>query len=561
MPYIPDFKPVQGNKADAVPSRGAMLAAGNAMQQVGNAISSVADDASAYQMKLTEARDAGVMSNASLSMQQAYQEHQEFRMKNPDESLWEEDINARVSKAKESIFEQKMSPFAKAKLETQMKTWESDSLHNTRMDSLKQARARSRQAITNTAEAYIQAGDFESARQTLESGRGTVYHPEETDADLNKLAADQKDFDKRQAYNADLATIEQDPFSARETYQSPTPPDGADPVEYARKRDHWRSTLAREQNGILDSIKDGIASGKIVSADQLDEYQDELGAATVATLKTGMARIGDETRKLEVSKPENQAAIIGEVSSAIDALDPKNIEDRVKIEQALDEIQPGPTKNVLSGELTKKLAGEPPSPGAARRVRAMLNDAYTRGFFGPVAISTPQETSDAISDGFLQDAAKLQSLGLSQEQIDKIQNPELKPAQQLQQFRILWGSRDQTKAKAADPYTLSAASAIVTARNKIPTPPEQLQQETRKAWDALRKKGQIEKDLHEWQQDHPDGDVEKEFFRRLGDQESTTFLDTLGGGDWFAEDNAATLTNPELPAGMGSAGDTILPPK
>lgn len=561
MPFIPDFKPVQGNKQDAAPSIGTAMAPGIAVQRLGNSISQVGDDAGAYAMKLTEARDAGVESSAALSMQQAFNEHQEFRAQNPDESLWEEDIQTRVSAARETIMAQKMSPFMKAKLEGTLSSWTQKTVHSTRMDGITQARQRSRQAITNAKEAYKQAGDFASARKVVEEARGKVYLPEETDADLLDLEAEEKTYNQRQAYTADLAEIEQDPFTARSKYESATPPEGADPIEYAKKRDHWRSTLAREQNSIVDSIRDGIASGQITRPDQLDEYEDELGAATLATLKTGMSRITDETRKQEIAKPESQAAIIGSVSSAIESLDPKDIESRVRIESQLDDIQPGPTKNHLSGELTKKLSGEPPSPGPMRRVRSMLNDAYSRGYFGNVASTTPQTTADAIDDGFVQDGAKLQSLGFSQDQISKIQNPELKPAQQLDQFRQLWASRDTAKENAADPYTRAAAEAIVTRRNQITPPAEQRNREMQESLKALRRKGEIEKGLLEWQQDHPDGDIEAELMRRLGDAESSTFLDSLEGGSWFAPDDTGTTTNPDMPDGLGMASDSLLPTK
>lgn len=560
MPFIPDYKPVQGVKNDAAPSLGAAMAPGKAIQSIGNAISDVGDDLSDYHGQLTRARDAGVRSAATLQMQQAFQEHEEYRARNPDESTWEADIQQRVSKARDSIFQQPMSALMKTELEAQMQTWEQDRVHNTRMDSLKQARARSRQHITNAAEAYIQAGDFESARKTIESGRGTVYLPEETDADLNKLARDEQDFKKKQAYQNDIAAIEQDPFSARAIYESPTPPDGADPIEYARKRDHFRSTLAREQNSIIDSIRDGIASGKILTADQLDEYEDELGAAAVSTLKAGMARSFDETRKAQIAAPDAQAQIIGRVSSAIDALDPKDIDSRVRIEQDLSDIAPGPTKNQLSAELSRKIGGEPPQPGPMRNVRAMLNDAYKAGYFGPVETPPEQTTADVVADDFLQDAAKLQALGFSQDQIDAIQNPEISREKQLFQFRQLYPSRDAAKT-TADDYTQRAARALIERRQTVPRTEEEKARSMRDSIKALQRKGEIEKGLLEWQQDHPDGDLERELFRRLGDAESSSFLDSLDGGEWFPTDATGSTTNPTMPAGFGMASDTLLPPK
>lgn len=534
------------------------------MQKVGASISGAGDDLGEYHAQLTRARDAGVKAHASLAMQQAFAEHQEFRIQNPDESTWEADITARVGKARESILAEKMSPLMRTELEATLQGWGAERVSGTRLDGLKQTRARARQRITNAAEAYKQAGDYASARKTLESGRGTAYLPEETDADLNRLDAEEKDFAKEQAFKADLAEIDEDPFAAREKYQSAEPPEGADATEYHRKREYHRQRLAREQGSIVEAIRDGMAAGKITRSEQLDEYEDELGAAAVATLKSGMAKAADEGRRKMVAMPAYQARMIGAVSSAIDDLDPNDIESRVKIEARLDDIQPGPTKNHLSSLLSRKLAGEPEDPGPMRRVRAMLNEATKRGYFGPVGARPPQSTADVVADQFLQDGAKLQTLGFSAEQADAVMDPELSNEKRLAKFRELYPKRD-AKADKADDYTRRAAKALVERRSTVEKTAAENAAEFRDAWQALQRKGEIERGLLEWRQDHPDGDVEAEFMRRMGDAESARFLESIDGGEWFDDEFGADPTGdptiPDMPAGFGGSTNSLLPDK
>lgn len=564
MPIIPDFDPVRGQASAATPSLGAAMAAGKAVEKVGASVSQVGDDLGDYHEQLTRARDAGVKANASLLMQNAFSEHEAFRIQNPDESAWEEDMRQRVGAVREKLAAEKMSPFMKTELDATLSGWESNSLHGTRLDGLKQARARARQRITNSAEAYKAAGDYQSARATLESGRGSAFLPEETDADIQRLDTEEKDWQREQAFKADLAEIDEDPFATRGKYESAEAPEGADPAEYARKRDHHRQRLAREQGEILASIRDGIAAGKILRPDQLDEFQDELGAAAVSSLKQSMEKSGDENRRRMVATPPYQARIIGAVSASIDSLDPNDINARVSIETCLADISPGPTKNHLAAELAKKIAGEESDPGPMRRARTMLNTAFKQGYFGPVGSSPGQSTSDVVADQFLQDGAKLQSLGFSADQADAIMDPEISNEKRLAKFRELYPSRD-AKADKADDYTRRAARALVERRDRVAKTPEEKSAEFRDSWKALQRKGEIERGLIEWQRDHPDGDVEAELMRRLGDAESAAFLDTIGESEWFGDEfdtpESSDPTVPNLPADFGGASASLLPEK
>jgi hypothetical protein len=563
MPIIPDYKPVQGDYQPQAPSLGAAMAAGKAVQSVGTSISQVADDLGDYSAQLSRARDAGVKANASLLMQKAFAEHEEFRVQNPDETTWEADIKQRVGTVREKLAAKPMSPFMRAELDATLSGWESNSIHGTKLDGLKQTRARARQHITNAAEAYKVAGDFESARKTLESGRGNAYLPEETDADMLRLDAEEKDFQKEQAHKAALAEIDSDPFSAREKYSSPTPPEGEDATEYQKKRQYHAQRLASEQGNIVDSIRDGIAAGKILRPDQLDEYTDELGASTVATLKNGMEKSADDGRRKMVAMPAYQARMIGAVSSAIDELDPNDIESRVRIEQRLDDIQAGPTKTQLADAISRKLKGEQEDPGPMRRVRTMLNEATRRGYFGPVTPAPVQTTADVVADDFLQDGAKLQGLGFSKDAADSIMDPKLSNEKRLSMFRQLYPSRDAKKA-TADDYTQRAAAALVNRESTVPKTTGQGAAEFRDAWKALQKKGEIERGLIEWQKDHPDGDVEAELMRRLGDVESSKFLDSVDAGQWFGDEFDTPPTGdprrPDLPSTTGGSSDALLPP-
>ena len=563
MPLIPDLNPVPGKVDPVAPSLGAAMAPGRALQQVGSGITRVGEEIGAFQLRVAQARDQGIKSSASIAVQQAVAEHEKFRIENPDETKWEADLTERMGKVRDQFSKEQLSPLGRQELDAQFGSWEATYKGRTMVDASKQTMQRARQALTNEVRARQDAGDFDGAEKRIKEATGTVYLPEEADADIVENNRLRKAHDTKRAMDLSLAEIDQDPFAVREKYSSAKPPEGEDPVEWSQKRDHFRARLAREQNGIIDSIRDGMASGKITRPDQLDEWQDELGPAAVATIKSEMAKSAEEGRKDAVKSSPYQARIIGAATAAIEELDPKDIEGRIRVEGFIRDIEPGPTKESLTSELRRKIDGKPEDYSSLSRAKAIANNALRNGYFGPFKSSTPQSTSDVIGDDYLLDRAKLASLGIPEDWVDKVTSKDIKNTdERVRVFAEAMKARDPKKA-TADDYVTRSAMAIVQRQNDVPRTDAEIKAQMKSSWDALKKHGAMIKTLTEWSKAHPDGDVEAEMIRMLGEVESDKFLNSLNvdqyWGDQFQADPSGDPTVPDLPSGYGGTNTDLLP--
>lgn len=569
MPLIPDLNPnVPGRALPVAPDLGAAMAPGRALERVGSGISAVGETVGAFQLQMQKARDEGVKSRAALAVQQELAEHEKYRMENPDETTWQADIDARLDRVRQTFQGERLSPFGRAELDAQFDGWGQDYRNRTMLDATKQSVARSRQALTNEVRARQDAGDFEGAEKRLREASGSVLLPEEAESDIQSNAKLRKDYEAEQRFSADIAAIDEDPFPLRGKYEGEKP-DGENEEEWLRKKQQFRISIARHQQRIVDQINDGLASGKITRPDQLEEWKDELGDAAVLRLQNSVKDMVNEGRKAMVGTPAYQARIIGAVSASIAELDPKDITRRVEIEARLRDISPGPSKDLLTADLKRKLGDEPEDYSAMSRARKLIKVAFDHGIFGEVAATESQTTADVLKDDFLMDGAKLQALGITKEWADKVQDPEAKDTDRVAIFTEAMRNRPKDAKITADDYTMRAAEAIVSRKKAVPKTTEERNAEMRNVWDALSRRGALERELAEWAKAHPDGDVEAELMRRLGDADSARLIDAAeadGGwfddiGDFSASGEEDMTTLPGMEPGAPGSTNALLPPR
>lgn len=202
MAIIPDFKPVSGNQSAEVPSLGSVMAAGKAMQAVGQDISSSGQQvADAFQRK--QARDDQAAENElRLVAQKAASEHQLFREQNLDESTWEGNRAGLYSQVKEAASKANVSPQKRKELDLMVQSWDVESKLETATMGERQKSSRQRTTTTRLIRAYEDAGKWDDAtaarKKAVEAG---IYHPEEGEVD--QIDAD---FRKQQADVRDMAT-------------------------------------------------------------------------------------------------------------------------------------------------------------------------------------------------------------------------------------------------------------------------------------------------------------------------------------------------------------------
>ena len=103
-----------------------------------------------------------------------------------------------------------------------------------------------------------------------------------------------------------------------------------------------------------------------------------------------------------------------------------------------------------------------------------------------------------------------------------------------------------------------------TTAHEVPKTPEQKAAEFQNAWDALKKKGAVERRLAEWHKAHPEGDVEAEFMRMLGDVDSARAIDAAESeGVWLDQSEyipgGEFDSLPGMEPGQGASTDNLLP--
>lgn len=301
MPIIPELSALQGRHQPAVASIDAAGAPGRAAanlgKDIGQSASVIADIHGRYQ----RARDNGVKNSARLSIQQAQAEHAQFRMENPDESLWQKDIEERMGRARESIFQQEMSPFMRTELEATFEGWKQEAGNQTMLDATKQGVARARQRSTNAVRAYKDAGDFESARRVVrESADAGVWLPEEAEADLLDIDDEERNFSKKKTAEGYQLAADTDPVTVLEILKAKNEdgsfandPDMDNGVRF-RLIKHAEASLESAKRDEYEAIQQGISEGR-VTLEEIDTLPQFLGDPDKRALKAHFNRITPPT--------------------------------------------------------------------------------------------------------------------------------------------------------------------------------------------------------------------------------------------------------------------------
>lgn len=541
-PLIPEFNPnIPGRFQPATPSLAAATAPGRALQQVGNDLSQAGGNIGDIGLRFQAANDQGVKSRAALAMQQAFADHQQFRLKNPDETKWPADISERVGKAKELIFQERMSPFMQTELESTFQSWSQDANNGAKIDATKQGVARARQSIMNEVRARQDAKDFAGAGTVLDNAVASgALLPEEGDADKIYNARLQKDAEIKQAFDAEKAKIAEDPKGWREKNATADAPEGRDPVEWQQLKGYARSLYGQEQDEVVSAVRDGIASGEITRLEQIADLAEPAGPRVVAALQSELIGQADQKTRQMRTMPAYQTRIMGKIADMLATLDPEDREARYEAEALIRQLEPGATKTQLNSQLTRKINGEPEDMSAINLHLKLATQAFKSGFFKRSAAPEPMKTETAIDRGFLKDSKKL-AVWFSPEQIAKINEPidEDKPATNASRtdaMRRLWVFRANQDAIAPDPFDQATAEAIANRKPAVEyQSPEDAAKHASAKWEQSAQLGRLTKHLSEWAAAQPEKAkdfeaVREEMLRFIGPDSADDFIDSALDG-------------------------------
>lgn len=510
MPIIPELTGVAGEWRPAAPDLNSAMAPGEAMARAGRSVASVAGPLLAVQDKLQGIRDEDGFNQARIAIGQAKANHEEFRVKNPDQSTWAANMDNELSTARETIKALSLSPAARQKLDSQFSLWEADSKTGVQVDAAKYEVTRARQNLTNLDLQYRNNGDFTSSKALYEGAASKgLLTPEEAAAHLGDLEQEAKTYQLKQADKQQRIAIAEDPAHWIESNK--TRPEGMDALQFEQYRDFARGALRQRTGETVDAIRDGMASGDIRTVEDIDHFASDLRPSVRALLKNDLLDMADASEKARRATPEYQEQTVGKVSALLvdyqptaDDFDAKFVEmdslARTLPEGAVKSELQRRIKDVRDGKTTEIKTH-------ADSAMAALDEAYKAGRFGKLWDGTVEmPTARVINDGFLSDAGKLKSLGLSEDQVKPILEAK-KDSERLAAFRALgpfWSLRQNV---TADKFTQSAAEAILNEQTTVKyLSPEAEDAAISAKLEAQMKFGRAKSVLADWLRRNPTAD-------------------------------------------------------
>ena len=454
MPLIPELTFVDGEYRPAVGSLATAAAPARAQQGIARGLAIASDTFGEVAEKVRRIEDNGSENRAFLAFQKARDDHDAFRLANPDEAAWESDLDKRLSAAQTEIGKLPMSPEARTEINGRVDLWSQQAKAGTVEASLKQKTARARQDLTNALERDRSAGDFGSARERL--GRsvatGTLL-PEEAEADLLDLEDAEKQWSREQTNKATLATITEDASAWLRENPPEKLPEGVDAATYANQQSFARGVLRGVTHDRTAIILDGMASGEVTTPEQVEELAEELRPTVVEELKGELAKRADLRERERRATPEYQNQTIGRATAMIRdwRRDEEGFDETyAQIYTMIAQVEDPGAKEALMDQLGEARDGQKRTLDTNLKLaNEVLSDAYKAGRFGDVSLTgkATMKTRAALDDGLLTDTGKLMRLGFTEEQAAEISAEKLKPHERVELYRTMFSQRqgvDQT---------------------------------------------------------------------------------------------------------------------
>ena len=317
--------------------------------------------------------------------------------------------------------------------------------------------------------------DFAGARQRLGEMKGT--HLSDTDVEIYGMEIDRVEKEDRWdglARGGDKKVFNTEDMS------------DAQREKWKNKAEGYRQEIVSEQT---DNAQEKIFSGEIISPDEIDKLTPDVDAKTRYALKKTLEGLHGEEAKRVMDSPAFQAQVSGEIAAMIADYKPTasgRDEQRVKIREKIAMLPQGPMRqefesNVAELKLGKIKEIKSVKDWALTQVDEHLKDGLYGNITKPKIPFLSKTLRQHVNDGFLDDSAKLKSLGFSDDQIEAIQGAnedtdssilgslfpdnEVTMGARVDKFKELWGAR--TGEVTADQDALLVANALAGGRDGL----------------------------------------------------------------------------------------------
>jgi GH24 family phage-related lysozyme (muramidase) len=452
-------------------SAGAAMAAGQAVESIGAAITDVGQSTLAVAGKLRKIKEAGAI---NAFMAQADEEAGRFAIelaRRSDTEAWPADWQSRASKLREKAQGLGLSPEAMGALDSQFTNWSSTrSIHfETQAASKDLGIARSR--TTQALDYSLARGDKEGYDRALATATaGGVLNPAEEEQARAVFKTNEAALDLDRLVEGNPQGVIDTP---EEQFLKTMP--GATLEQVAAAKRKAEVVVKDRAFDTVEAAQDEILTGKLTTPEMIDQNPRYAGLRPVVRerLKRGLQEYQFEKTQGVMNTPEAQAEVVGAVSMKLADWDPKAAEDAdlkyAEIQGLIGRLPEGAMRNELSRQ-AKAIRTGAWAESVTQTDTAMraLDAAGKAGRFGQVPEVKSLLVSEVVAAGFLDDPAKLKSLGYNDDQVAAIRAEKGNP-QRLQKFRELWTKRGDAD-KDVSRTVWNIGSAIRNGTNQVPNP-------------------------------------------------------------------------------------------
>jgi len=417
MPFIPNYEAVSGIHSPSTVSPDAASAPGRGLANLGQGISRLGDAVGDIQQRRQRLNDERVLNEGQLTIQRVGNDSIAHHQENPDTDTWESDFTGRIDEARSVFAKEKLSPAARLKLDQLFEGAKQDGLQRTRAAAFRETSRRTRQSRTDTMRAYIDAGDFTSARRV--AADTTAFASTEVDADFDYIGREETAWQQKQsAARYDIQALES-PGTVIDCLTKSD--DHGNFLNEPAMKDATRNAIlqraTRQREKLRDDdfrqLRSGIEMGGITDEADIDRLGTSLKDIDRQSLKAFMHRSAPPTMEDHLAAFDRIMKIRDDYGSAMQGtLEPTAYMQRFSDARSVitSRVPPGyagPLLDMLGHYSPEKVIDQDfrkraPSPEDLMKdiqveTEARLNAAYRQHYFGRTdrQAATPIEGDDA----------------------------------------------------------------------------------------------------------------------------------------------------------------------
>jgi lysozyme len=514
---LPPTRYINAGPMPAQANPGPAMAAGRALEGLGQAVSGVAEQRFSVLEKVRQVKEAGAINAFMANLDEQAGKFAIDLARRSDTDNWPGEWKERTAEFRAQAKALGLSPEGMAKLDNQFTSWSAQRSIHFETQAATKALGIARMQTNTALDYYAGRRDRDGFERTL--ANADFLHPGEVEK--ARMA-----FDRNERHQTMQQAILADPAGWLAANPADKIPEGYDAGSWTNQRGFARERLREVTYDATQRIIDGMVEGQVTNPGQIEELAGDLRPAAREALKQQLAERQAEGFKAMLATPEYQQATVGRVAALLADYSPESESfdaDFVEMDSLVRTLPLGAVRSELTRQIKAVRDGtgrEVRNPGDAGE--KALDVAFKAGRFGKIPSGEIMPTGRAINDGFLRDPEKLASLGFSKDQVKEILgDDEMTDSKRASMFKTLWVQREN---EDATPGRVAAATAraILDGKTTVDMTDKELEDAIVSArMQAELSYGRAKTDFAEWRKLNPNAtgkEVEDKIFNLAGEE-------------------------------------------